>query len=123
MPRLGPPGEVWRTSVAHIVLFPFSPEADYLLNASSHAARHEASDAWMAVNVMSPNHCTAEAVWLCDNGAVRHVNPFVVDADAVTPAIGLPIHVGNYVPVKIGTALSELALQAFKPWLQRRVVV
>src|SRR3954467_14734408 len=110
MPRLGPLGEVWRTSVAHIVLFPFSPEADYLLNASSHAARHEAADARMAVDVVPPDHCAAETVWFCNNCPVRYDHPFVVNEDAVTPTTGLPIRIGDYVSVGIGTALSKNAL-------------
>ena len=90
-------------------------EASSVKTASSHAARHEAPDAWMAVDVMPPGHCTAETVWFLDDGVVRHVDPFVVDADAVTPAIGLPIRIRNDVSVNIGAALSKFALQAFKP--------
>ena len=77
----------------------------------------------MAVDVMPPDHCAAETVWLLDDGAVRHVDPFVVDADAVTPVIGLPIRIGNDVPVNIGAALSKFALQALNPRMHRSFVV
>lgn len=77
----------------------------------------------MAVYVMPPDHCTAEAVWFCDNRTVRYEHPFAVDEDAVTAPTGLLIGIGHYVSVGISTALSKFALQAFKPRLQRRVVV
>jgi hypothetical protein len=77
----------------------------------------------MAVDVVPPNHRTPEKVWLFDYGVLRHVDPFVVNADTVTPSNGLPICVGYYVPVRIGAALSNFTFQAFEPWLQRRTAV
>jgi len=69
----------------------------------------------MAVDVIPPNHCTAETVWLCDNGAVGHVDPFIVDPDAVTPALDSQSTSEPMNPSKIDTAFYELSLQTFKP--------
>jgi hypothetical protein len=68
----------------------------------------------MAVYVMPPDHCAAEAVWLCDNGTVRYDHPFAVNEDAVTAPTGLPIGIGHYVSIGIGTALSKIRSASFQ---------
>src|SRR5437867_2964193 len=60
----------------------------------------------MAVDVMLPDHRAPGAVWLRDDGAVRHRNPLAVRADAIMPAIGFPIWIGDYVPVRNRAALA-----------------
>src|SRR3954471_19764253 len=63
---------------------------------SAHAAGHEAPDTWMPVDIVLPNHCTAEAVRFCHNCISRYFNPFVLDTDPVTTSISVPIHIGNH---------------------------
>lgn len=83
--------------------------------ASGHAAGDKAADTWMAVDVVLPDHRAPGAVWLGDDRTIRHYDPFAVDADAITPAVGFPIRLGDYVSVGISAALPKLALQAFEP--------
>jgi hypothetical protein len=64
----------------------------------------------MAIDVVPPDHCAAETVWLCDDRAIRYDHPFVGNEDAATPTTGLPIRIRHCVPVRIGTALSKFAL-------------
>jgi hypothetical protein len=86
------------------------PKQTIFERASGHAAGDKAADAWMAVDVMLPDHRAPGAVWLRDDGAVRHRNPLAVYADAIMPAIGFPIWIGDYVSIRNSAVLAEFTL-------------
>jgi hypothetical protein len=112
-----------RTSLQLVLRSEFDPERTIFERASGHAAGNKTADAWMAVDVVLPDHRAPGAVRLRDDGTVGHHDPFAVDADAIMPAVGFPIRIGDYVSVGISTALPKFALQAFEPLLQRRIGV
>ena len=64
----------------------------------------------MAVDAMLPDHRAPGAVWLRDDGAVRHRNPLAVHAEVVMPAIGFPIWIGDDVSIRNRAALAEFTL-------------
>ena len=82
-----------------------------------HAAGHETADARMAVEVVFPDDRRSGEVGLPYESAVGHHNPFAIDANAIFPAIGLPIRIGDDVSIGIGS------FQAFEPPFQRRIRV
>jgi hypothetical protein len=70
-----------------------------------------------------PDHGSADAVWLGDDGFVGHIDPFAVDADAVVAVAAFPIGIADHASVGIRAARPLAAFQGVEPRPQVRVGV
>jgi hypothetical protein len=66
----------------------------------AHAAGHEAPNfstrmIGPAIGRVGPNHSSAVAVRLCDQGVVRNIDPLVVETDAVMAILRFPINIAD----------------------------
>ena len=60
---------------------------------SGHAARHEAANMWVSVQLNRPDHRHPGSIGFCHNGIFGNIDPFIIDPNAIMAVMRFPVDV------------------------------